>query len=63
MGKYGVGERNAEGQMVVDCAQRMEMVLVSIYFKKREEHRVTYTSEGRSTQVDFILCRRCNLRV
>ncbi|XP_063859148.1 craniofacial development protein 2-like [Scylla paramamosain] len=62
MGKYGVGERNAEGQMVVDCAKRMEIALVKTYFKKREEHRVTYMNGGRSTQVDFILCRRCNLK-
>ncbi|XP_063888879.1 uncharacterized protein LOC135115795 [Scylla paramamosain] len=62
MGKYGVGEKNAEGQLVVDCAKRMEMALVNTYLKKREEHRATYMSEGRSTQVDFILCRRCNLK-
>ncbi|KAK3558100.1 hypothetical protein QTP86_009459 [Hemibagrus guttatus] len=29
---------------------------------KREEHRVTYKSGGRSTQVDYILCRRGNLK-
>ncbi|KAK3563728.1 hypothetical protein QTP86_034452 [Hemibagrus guttatus] len=30
--------------------------------KKREEHRVTYKSGGRRTQVDYILCRRGNLK-
>ncbi|MCJ8742452.1 hypothetical protein PDJAM_G00082250 [Pangasius djambal] len=30
--------------------------------EKREEHRVTYKSGGRSTQVDYILCRRGNLK-
>ncbi|KAK3516824.1 hypothetical protein QTP70_023703 [Hemibagrus guttatus] len=30
--------------------------------QKREEHRVTYKSGGRSTQVDYILCRRGNLK-
>ncbi|KAK3512866.1 hypothetical protein QTP70_028938 [Hemibagrus guttatus] len=29
---------------------------------KREEHRVTYMSGGRRTQVDYILCRRGNLK-
>ena len=62
MGKYGVGERNAEGQMIVDCAKQMEMALVNSYFKKREEHKITYKSGGRSTQIDFILCRRCHLK-
>ena len=38
--------------MVVDFVTRMEMAVVNTYFKKREQHRVTYTSGGRSTQVD-----------
>ncbi|KAK3544134.1 hypothetical protein QTP86_002802, partial [Hemibagrus guttatus] len=62
MGKFGVTERNLEGQMVVDFAKRMDMAVVNTYFQKREEHRVTYKSGGRSTQVDYILCRRGNLK-
>ncbi|KAK3545596.1 hypothetical protein QTP70_008146 [Hemibagrus guttatus] len=49
-------------QMVVDFAKRMDMAGVNTYFQKREEHRVTYKSGGRSTQVDYILCRRGNLK-
>ncbi|KAK3568487.1 hypothetical protein QTP86_008540 [Hemibagrus guttatus] len=62
MGKFGVKERNLEGQMVVDFAKRMDMAVVNTYFQKREEHRVTYKSGGRRTQVDYILCRRSNLK-
>ncbi|XP_067349374.1 uncharacterized protein [Channa argus] len=40
----------------------MEMAVVNTFFQKRQEHRVTYKSGGRSTQVDDILCRRCNLK-
>ncbi|KAK3514198.1 hypothetical protein QTP70_009439 [Hemibagrus guttatus] len=50
MGKFGVKERNLEGQMVVDFAKRMDMAVVTTYFQKREEHRVTYKSGGRRTQ-------------
>ncbi|KAK3548176.1 hypothetical protein QTP70_005197 [Hemibagrus guttatus] len=50
MGKFGVKERNLEGQMVVDFAKRMDMGVLNTYFQKREEHRVTYKSGGRSTQ-------------
>ena len=50
----------AEGQMVVDFATRMEMAVMPP--KKREEHRVTYKSGGRSTQVDYIICGRAYLR-
>ncbi|KAK3557085.1 hypothetical protein QTP70_024749 [Hemibagrus guttatus] len=56
-GKFGL-----EGQMVVDFAKRMDMAVVNAYFQKREEHRVTYKSGGRRTQVDYILCRRGNLK-
>ncbi|KAK3548512.1 hypothetical protein QTP70_013363 [Hemibagrus guttatus] len=47
MGKFGVKERNLEGQMVVDFAKRMDMGVVNTYFQKREEHRVTYKSGAR----------------
>ncbi|KAK3556619.1 hypothetical protein QTP70_010813 [Hemibagrus guttatus] len=32
MGKFGVKERNLEGQMVVDFAKRMDMAVVNTYF-------------------------------
>ncbi|KAK3516865.1 hypothetical protein QTP70_027079 [Hemibagrus guttatus] len=50
MGKFGVKERNIEGQMVVDFAKRMDMAVVNIYFQKREEHRVTYKSGDRDRE-------------
>ena len=53
MGRYGDKARNAEGQMVVDFATRMEMAVVDTYFKKGG-----YKSGGRSIQVYYILCRR-----
>ncbi|KAK3570673.1 hypothetical protein QTP86_024754 [Hemibagrus guttatus] len=59
MGKFGVKER---GQIVVDFAKRMDMAVVNTYFQKREEHRVTNKSGGRRTQLDYILCRRGNLK-
>uniref|UniRef100_A0A3B3BTI6 ribonuclease H n=1 Tax=Oryzias melastigma TaxID=30732 RepID=A0A3B3BTI6_ORYME len=62
MGRFGIQERNVEGQMVVDFAKKMEMAIVNTFFEKRQEHRVTYKSGGRSTQIDYILCRRCNLK-
>ena len=40
----------------------MEMVVLNTYFGKKEEHKVTYKSGGRCTQVDYILCRRSNLK-
>ncbi|KAK3515300.1 hypothetical protein QTP70_013476 [Hemibagrus guttatus] len=50
MGKFGVKERNLEGQMVVDFAKRMDMAVVNTYFQKRGEHRVTYKSGGQTEE-------------
>ena len=62
MGKHGNGQRNAEGQTVVDFAKRMETAMTNTNFKKEEDSRATYTSGGRSTQIDSILRRRRNLK-
>ena len=53
MGRYGAGTRNKEGSMVVDFGKRMDLAIVNTYFKKKDEHRVTYKSGGKSTQVDL----------
>ncbi|KAI5623399.1 hypothetical protein C0J50_17186 [Silurus asotus] len=62
MGRYDFKGRNVERQMVVDFAKRMEMAMVNMYIKKKDYHRVNYKSGGRCTQVDYVLCRRCNLK-
>ncbi|KAI5095389.1 hypothetical protein C0J45_15464 [Silurus meridionalis] len=38
------------------------MAVMNTYFKKKEDHRVMYKSRGRCTQVDYVPCRRCNLK-
>ena len=62
MGRYGAGTRNKEGSIVVDFGKRMDLAIVNTYFKKKDEHRVTYKSGGKSTQVDYVMCRKRNLR-
>ena len=62
MGRYSAGTRNKEGSMVVDFGKRTNLVIVNTYFKKKDEHRVTYKSGGKSTQVDYVMCRRRNLK-
>ena len=61
MGRYGAGTRNKEESMVMDFGKRMDLVIVNTYFKK-DEHRVKYKSGGKSTQVDYMMCRRRNLK-
>ena len=62
MGRYGAGTRNKEGSMVVNFGKRMNLAIVNIYFKKKDEHRMTYKIGGKSNQVDYVMCRRRNLK-
>ena len=60
--RYSAGTRNKEESMVVDFAKRMDLAVVNIYFKKKDKHRVTYKSGGKGTQVDYVMCRRRDLK-
>ena len=60
--RYGAGTKNKEGSMVVEFVKRMDLAIVNTYFKKKDEHRVTYKSDGKSTQVDYVMCKRRNLK-
>ena len=62
MGRHGMGERNDEGQAVVDFAKRMELVISNTLFQKKLGRKITYSSGGRNTQVDYILLRRRRLK-
>ena len=60
MDRHRLGKRNNEGQAVVDFAKRRELAITNTYFVKKSAHtcRVTYSSGGRSSQVDYIMVRR-----
>ena len=56
MDRFGVREMN------LDWTKSIEMAVVITYYKKGKEHMLTYKSKGRSADVKYILCRRCNLK-
>ena len=62
MGRYGAGTRNKEGSMVVDFAKRMGLAVVNTYFKKKDKYSVTYKSCGKSSKVEYAMCRRRDLK-
>ncbi|XP_064108009.1 uncharacterized protein LOC135216564 [Macrobrachium nipponense] len=61
-GGYGYDERNAESERIVDFAVSKDMVLVNTFFTKRQEHLVTCKSGGRSSQIDYLMYKRKDLR-
>jgi len=61
-GGQGFGVRNEEGDRILDFAEMHELALVITYFKKRATDLITYDSGPRTTQVDYLLVRRPDLR-
>ena len=62
MGKFGLSDRNATGEKIVDFAMRNKMAILNTYFKKEVPRRTTYKSGGNTSQVDHLLCRRDQLK-
>ena len=61
-GGWGVGDRNEEGERVIDFAVAFDLALVNTFFEKRQNRLVTYKSGGRESQIDFLLYRRDYLK-
>ena len=62
MGRHGIGERNEAGDQIISLAQDYNLVILNTYFQKDATKKVTYSSGGHNTQVDYILCRRSHLK-
>ncbi|KAM1110894.1 hypothetical protein ACFX19_010231 [Malus domestica] len=57
-GGHGFGERNEDGEAILDFAMAYDLFLANTFFKKREEHVITYKSGLSKTQIDFLLMRK-----
>ena len=54
-GGYGIGKRNVEGRMLLDFCVQKELCVANTWYKKRDERKVTYSSGGNDTEIDFVL--------
>ena len=59
---FGHGEKNQEGDNILEFTQAYDLALGNSFFKKREEHYVTYMSGTNRTVIDYFLVRRQYLR-
>ncbi|KAM2016499.1 hypothetical protein ACFX16_046908 [Malus domestica] len=57
-GGHGFGERNEDGEAILDFAMAYDLFLANTFFKKREEHVITYKSGSSKTQIYFFLMRK-----
>ena len=52
-GGWGIGEKNSDGQRILDYMISQDMVVLNTFFEKRRNQLVTYNSGGRMSQIDF----------
>ena len=58
---HTIGLRNTEGEMLLEFADAMKLVVLNTWFTKNEAKKVTYESGGNKTVVDYMLVRRYDL--
>ena len=58
----GYGQRNREGEKILESMESLDLALVNTFFNKREEHIITYKTGGNSSQIDFIMTLRADLK-
>ena len=61
-GGWAVGERNPEGDRILDFAVAFDMAVANTFFEKPQGQLVTYKSGGQESQIDYILWRREELK-
>ena len=63
MGGNGMGQKNPEGEQMLQLCQQHGLRVCNTIFKKRKEHLITYKSGDARTQVDFIMTKGRNVEV
>jgi Reverse transcriptase (RNA-dependent DNA polymerase) len=61
-GGHGWGARNPEGETILQMAQAHDLAIANTFFKKREEHVITYKSGAARSQIDYFLVWRSELK-
>ncbi|KAL5148302.1 Transcriptional adapter ADA2a [Glycine soja] len=49
---------NGEGKSILEFSEALDLSIANTWFKKREEHLITYKSGGTCSQIDFFLIRK-----
>ena len=56
-GGHGYGERNAEGETILEFCVATEMILCGTQFQKENNKLISYSSGGCNTTVDYLMVR------
>ena len=57
VGPYGIGERNNNGERLLDLCQQLKLTVMNTWFEQKESTAYTWTSPDKTTrnQMDYIL--------
>ncbi|ESO05797.1 hypothetical protein HELRODRAFT_171470 [Helobdella robusta] len=62
-GGFGYGERDENGNRILEFAKSHGFCLLNTYFKKKLEHLITYKSGPSATQIDFFTVKQQHRRL
>ena len=57
-GGFGYGERNKEGERILEFALAHDLIIGNTLFMKKDDHLITFASNPNKTQIDYFLFRR-----
>jgi hypothetical protein len=57
-GGNGYGVRNIEGEMLLELAMAMDLVVCNTFFRKEDNKKVTFESSGNKSEIDYFMVRR-----
>ena len=59
-GGIGIGQRNAEGRMLLEFCDERELCVANTWFKKTDKRKITFKSGNNEFEIDFILVNKEN---
>ena len=57
-GGYGVGQRNLEGQILLEFCLEKELCASNTWFMREKNWKVTFIIEENETEIDFVLIKK-----
>lgn len=62
-GGWGFGNRNQEGDNLLQAALAFDLAIANTFFQKQDQHLITYESSTHKTQIDYFLIKRNRLNI
>ncbi|XP_047107938.1 uncharacterized protein LOC124776823 [Schistocerca piceifrons] len=62
-GGHGYGEKNDDGQHLLDYAENHDIIITNTLFKICETHLIMYYNGSNASQIDYFLLKRQNLKI